>query len=272
MSVQAFIPQIWSASVLRSFEKASVFGSCLSRDYSGELKEAGDTVKVPIVAPVAVREYVRDSNITYDKAQGSTLDIKIDNCSYWALKADDLDTTQSKPAFLDAATKSAGYALRDAVDIDAAKVLAAGAGNKLFDTTPFPVKGNVTKLLAEISKTLDTQNVPRLGRWVVVPAFVAAELSLELIGKTTPDTQVVSEGWINKCFGMDIYLSNNCPQDNTVILAGVREAGTLITQIEKTEAMRDPNSFAELVRGLLLWKSAVLLPKGIVSAAVEEAV
>jgi len=272
MSVQNFIPKIWAASVLRSFEKASVFGSCLGRDYSGELKQSGDTVKIPIVGAVAVRNYTRNSNITYDQATGSTLDIVVDNCSYWALKADDLDVAQSKPAFLDACSKSAGYALRDAVDIDAAKVLAAGAGNKLYETTPYQINGDVTKLLAEISKTLDTANVPRAGRWVVLPPFVASELSLELIGKTTPDTQIVSEGWINRCFGMDIFMSNNCPKDaeeNSIILAGVKEAGTLIAQVEKTEAMRDPDSFAELVRGLLLWKTAVLLPAGIVAASVE---
>jgi len=275
MSVQDFIPTIWSASVLRSFEKASVYGSCLSRDYAGELKQSGDTVKIPIVGAVAVREYSRNEDISYDTATGTTLDVVIDNCAYWALRADDLDVAQSKPAFLDACTKSAGYALRDKVDIDAAEVLAAGAGSKLFEDTPFQVNGNVTRLLAEISKTLDTSSVPRSGRWVVLPPFVASELSLELIGKTTPDTQIVSEGWINRCFGMDIFMSNNCPQDaeeNSIVLAGVREAGTLIAQVEKTEAMRDPNSFAELVRGLLLWKTAVLLPAGIVAASVKPAV
>jgi hypothetical protein len=273
MSVQSFIPTIWAGSILRQFEKASVFGSCLSRDYSGELKQSGDTVKIPLISAVALRPYTRNSDITYDMASGSTLDIVVDQCDYWAIKVDDLDAAQSKPAFLDACTKSAGFALRDAVDQDAAAVLAAGAGSKLYSTTPFQVKGNVTKLLAEISKTLDTQNVPRSGRWCVLPAFVAAELSLELIGKITPDADVVSEGWINKCFGMNIFLSNNCPEDtsgNSIVLAGVKEAGTLITQVEKTEAMRDPNSFAELVRGLLLWKSAVLLPAGIVSAAVVD--
>jgi hypothetical protein len=275
MSVQSFIPTIWAASVLCQLEKASVYGSCLSRDYSGELKQVGDTVKIPIVGAVAVRPYTRNADISYDQATGSTLDIVIDNCSYWALKADDLDVVaQSKPAFIDACTKSAGYALRDAVDVDAAEVLATGAGNKLFEAAPFQVNGNVTRLLAEISKTLDTANVPRSGRWAVLPPFVAAELSLELIGKATPDTQIVSEGWINRCFGMEIFMSNNCPEDtdgNSIVLAGVREAGTLIAQVEKTEAMRDPNSFAELVRGLLLWKTAVLLSAGLVSAAVTPA-
>ena len=275
MSVKNFIPEIWSASVKRSFERASVFASCISREYAGELKNQGDTVRVPFVSPVEVREYQRNGSVTYDLAAGSTLDITVNNCLYFGIKADDLDTVQSSPNFLDAATKSGGHSLMNAVDVDCGKVLADGASIKLYETTPFPAAGganSVIRILSELSKTLDEADVPRSGRWCVLPPAIANELSVELVGKTTPDTEVVSEGWISRAMGFDLFMSNNCPKNaagNTLILAGVREAGTLITQIEKVESLRDTNSFADIVRGLMLWQAAVLLPSGIVSAAVD---
>jgi hypothetical protein len=276
MSVSSFIPTIWSASVLRNFERASVYASCLSRDYAGELKSQGDTVKVPVIGAVAVRPYARNQNITYDLATGSTIDITINNCNYFALKCDDLDKTQAAPNFLAAATKSGGFALRDAVDVDCGLTLAAAAGTKLHEDEPFnslTLAGAVIDLLSRLSTALDENDIPRADRWCVLPPFLANKLNKELIGVTVPDTQIVSEAWLSRCFGFDIYMSNNVPKNaagNYLVLAGVKQAGTLITQIENIEAMRDPNSFADLVRGIMLWQSAALLPSGIVSAAVTD--
>jgi hypothetical protein len=45
-NVTGLIPEIWSASILRGFEKAAVFTHCLSRLYQGDIK-VGNVVKVP---------------------------------------------------------------------------------------------------------------------------------------------------------------------------------------------------------------------------------
>ncbi|MDR3123691.1 MAG: hypothetical protein LBU16_07940 [Treponema sp.] len=85
------IPSIWSASILREFEKATVFGSCLSRLYEGEIKKVGDTVKVPRVGAVSVRPYVKRTPITYGDIDATTLDVVIDQSDYWALRAEDIE-------------------------------------------------------------------------------------------------------------------------------------------------------------------------------------
>jgi hypothetical protein len=71
---------------------------------------------------------------------------------------------------------------------------------------------------------------------------------------------------------MDVLMSNNLvtTSDGTKVIAGVQSAATLIIQIAKTETLRDQNSFSDLVRGLAVYTSAVLLPEGLVTALVEK--
>jgi len=275
-----FIPKIWSASILRGFEKASVFTSCLSRDYAGELQNMGDTVKVPKLNPVAVRDYQKGTPITYDEVTGSTQDIVIDQSKYWALKVEDIDILQSAPNFLDGATKNAAYALRDCIDKYSAEVLTAGAGKKLYTSTPFQVGSLIAtgaddkaiNLFTTLAMELDQLNVPRAGRFCVIPPYVLKALSMAVIKAGTPNTVPVSEGFITRVAGFDIFMSNNLVIDtdeNASIIAGIAQAGTHIMQITKTETLRDQKQFGDLVRGLALYKTAVLMPQAVITALVE---
>jgi len=282
MSIQNFIPSIWSASVLRGFEKASVFANCVSRDYAGEITGKGDVVKVPRLGPVAIRDYTRGGPISYDAVSGSTIDIAIDQEKYWALKADDVDQMQSAPAFLDGATKNAAYALRDTVDSYTAGILTAGAGNKLYESNPYSVDtptaqggDDVTiNLFTTLAQILDEANIPREGRFVVVPPFVVKSITLATIKAGMPNEKPISEGFISRIAGFDVFMSNNLKTDTDGIrvIAGISAAACHIMQIAKTETLRDQDSFSDLVRGLAVYTSKVLLPEGLVTALVEKPV
>lgn len=278
MSVTAFIPSIWSASVLRSFEKSSVFGSVLSRAYQGDAK-FGNVVKVPKVAAVSVRSYTMRTPITYDEASASTDDITIDQQSYWALKTEDIEKTQASADFLAAATKNAGYALRDTIDKYTAGILAAGAGITTdlgSSTTPLSIKStDVVGLFAILGQKLTEANAPTDGRWAIIPAWLHKKLVLAKIEKETPNSAIISDGYCGRFLGFDILVSNNVPVTSSKysVMAGVADCGTLITQINETEALRDPNQFGDLVRGLGVYTSKVLdgsvLAKAILSEAAE---
>ena len=280
MSVQNFTPTIWAASILRGFEKASVFANCVSRDYAGEVKGRGDVVKVPKIGPVSIKDYTRGGPISYDAVNGSTIDITIDQEKYWALKADDVDQMQSAPAFLDGATKNASYALRDTVDGYTAGILTTGAGTKLFAGTP-RIIGTPTAtgaddvtidLFTTLAMELDQLNIPRAGRFCVIPPYLVKAITLSTIKGGMPNEKPIAEGFISRIAGFDIYMSNNLildSDDNATIIAGIQAAATHILQIAKTETLRDKDSFSDLVRGLAVYTSAVLLPEGIVTALVQ---
>ncbi|MGM8224806.1 P22 coat protein - protein 5 domain protein, partial (plasmid) [Clostridium perfringens] len=57
MSVKNFIPQIWSARLLANLDKNLVYANAVNRDYEGEIKKFGDTVKINQMGDVTVKDY-----------------------------------------------------------------------------------------------------------------------------------------------------------------------------------------------------------------------
>ncbi len=81
--------------------------------------------------------------------------------------------------------------------------------------------------------------------------------------------------------GFRVYVSNNLPKIGTgpgttgtanqnsnygVIVAGHEAAVATAQQITKTESYRDPDSFADIVRGMHLYGRKILRPEAIVTA------
>ena len=86
---------------------------------------------------------------------------------------------------------------------------------------------------------------------------------------------------INNLHGFRVYVSNNLPKIGTgpgtsgapnqntnygVIVGGHDSAVATAQQITKTETYRDPDSFADIVRGMHLYGRKILRPEGIVTA------
>jgi hypothetical protein len=59
-----FIPEIWSAKILEDKKKAHVFGNLANRDYEGEIRNAGDQVRIPTVGVPTVNSYTRNNFAT----------------------------------------------------------------------------------------------------------------------------------------------------------------------------------------------------------------
>ena len=282
--VTKLIPVVWSKSILREFEKATVFGSCLSRLYSGEIQKAGDTVRIPRIGAVAVRPYTKGEPITYDAVDSSTIDITIDQSDYWALRAEDVEKLQAAPDFLDAATRNAAAALADKSDKYTAGVLKAGAGvTEDLGTSAAPISirsGETYGLFALIAQKLTENNIPQGGRWLVAPPWLYKKLVLAKARKDTPNGDITSNAFVGRFLGFDILVSNNVPYTTETIddkpvkvysvLAGIKDAGTLIHQITETESLRDPAQFGELVRGLSVYTAKVLQPTALALATIIE--
>jgi hypothetical protein len=269
---------------LREFEKATVFGSCLSRLYEGEIKMVGDTVRVPRVGAVSVRPYVKRTAISYDDIDSSTIDVTINHSDYWGLRIEDVEKIQSAPDFLDAATRNAAYALADKADQYVAGILKAGAGVvEDLGTAAAPISirsGETYGLFALIGQKLTENNIPQSGRWLVAPPWLYKKLVLAKARKDIPNGDIVANGYVGRFLGFDVLVSNNVPYTTETIdsesvkvysvLAGIRDCGTLIHQITETEILRDPAQFGALVRGLSVYTAKVLQPTALALATIIE--
>lgn len=61
MAITNFIPTIWSARLLHNLQKSLVFGQTgvINRDYEGEIKAYGDTVKINGIGAVTIGDYTK---------------------------------------------------------------------------------------------------------------------------------------------------------------------------------------------------------------------
>lgn len=63
MSLNSFIPQIWSETILAALQIQLIFGNLFNTDYEGELKQMGDTVRINAIGDVTVYNYTKDTDI-----------------------------------------------------------------------------------------------------------------------------------------------------------------------------------------------------------------
>lgn len=268
MAITNFIPEVWSASILEALRAKLVFPSLCNRDYEGDIREAGDTVHITGYDDVTVKKYTRGTNITVDAVTDANKGtLTIDQSDYFAFKVNDLDKVQAKADLTGNFTNSAAYnmalnvekyisGLMDRAATDPAKTISV--------TTP----SDAYLAVVEARKQLDKQNVPTEGRWIVVsPDFYALLLQdSRFIEGTEAGHNTLLNGVVGSVSGFTVVESNNVPTvsgnpSKQSIIAGTNAATTFAQQVNKVEAMRMQDDFADMVRGLDLYGGLVVRPE-----------
>ena len=272
MSVTNFIPTIWSARLLRHLDKKHVYANLLNRDYEGEIRNFGDTVKINQIGDVEIKDYTRNKDIDApDDLSGDQLTLTIDQAKYFNFSVDDVDNAQTNPKLMDKAMQRAGYGMNDVTDQFAANLLYIGvdSANVLgTDASPIvPTADDAYDALVDLSTLLTEANVPMDGRWVVIPAWYHGLLLKDkrFVGNGTDYNKAILEGGeVGVAAGFRVSLSNNVPNTSGAkykIIAGTNEAGSYAEQILKTEAYRPEKRFSDAVKGLHVYGAKVLQPK-----------
>lgn len=217
MSVENFIPTIWSARLLRHLDKRHVYLNLLNRDYEGEIKNFGDTVKVNQIGEVTIKDYTKGSDIEApEDLSGEQQELKIDQAKYFNFSVDDVDNAQTNPKLMDKAMERVAYGMNDVIDAYAANLLAINvhADNKIGDDeTPKTLdKTTAYDYLVDLGVELTEANVPTMGRWLVIPAWYHGLLLKDdrFVGNGTDYNKAILEGGeVGKGAGFTIYVSSN---------------------------------------------------------------
>ena len=292
-----FLPSIYSAKVLNFFRKASVVEAITNTDYSGEISNYGDSVKIIKEPVISVYDYTRGSDTTQTKLTDEELTLVVDSAKAFKFIVDDIERDMSHVNFKEVATSSAAYALRDSFDSSVIESMFSGVAS----SSPDHVLGadSATKLaadvydgagsidlgadsetdplnvLARMARLLDDANVPEEGRWFVAsPEFYeqlsqsgSKLLSVDFnAGQGSIRNGLVSSG---KLRGFNMYKSNNIAAVSSATgkcLAGHISSTATAQTIISTEVLRDPSSFGDIVRGLHVYGAKVLRDDALVSA------
>src|SRR5690606_20001035 len=218
MAITNFIPEVWSAALLKNLRDQLTYAQSgvINRNYEGDIARAGDTVHITSFADPATRAYTRNNTITYDVLTDATRALAIDQARYFAFSVDDIDKRQALPGFIAETTLGASYNLASDADTYVSGLMVAGvdAGNQLGSETVSDA-GDAYDLLVELRTLLTRSNTPHTGRFVAVPPeFYALLLKDERFIRldASGTTEGLRNAQVGRAAGFDVVESNVVPE------------------------------------------------------------
>jgi N4-gp56 family major capsid protein len=242
-----FIPEIWSDEVIAAYQK-NLKMSPLVKKMSMTGKK-GDKIHVPKPIRGAASAKVQDTAVNIQANVEQELEIEINRHFEYSRFIEDIVEVQALNSLRQFYTEDAGYQLALTVDTDlmncgtgfgdgtldlAAPTGAdwvnsnsyyfnAATGLSAFAASTVATGDNFTDVgFREAIKLLDDANVPMEDRCLIIPpAARKTVMGIErYVSSDFRDDRTVKSGLIGNVYGVDIYVSSNCP----TIEANVRGA------------------------------------------------
>lgn len=293
-----FIPTIWSAKMNAKFYAASVYASIMNTDWQGDISGLGDKVIINTAPDITISNYTVGQNLVYQSPTPSTVELNIDRGKVFAFAVSDVLAYQAKPDLMDTFSNDAAEQMKVNIDRDCLRDvlvdflgMASGAANRgatagarsaAFnlgtDNVPIALTGaNVLQKILELASVLDEQNIPESDRWLVIDPLTRTLLMQSNLAQAQfmgDATSPVRNGMIGRIDRFTVYVSNQLPRAlagqnftggaqagaaaRRAIIAGHRSAACFASQMTKTETLRNPNDFGDLVRGLQVYGHKVV--------------
>lgn len=277
----SFSPVNYSKKVLLILKKKAVYDLITNTEFEGEVNQQGDTVKIIQQPLVTVSNYTRGQQISIQGLTDSDISLVVDQGKYYAFPMDDVELKQEHVSFENMASDSAAYSLRDAIDVDMLSTINSGVSSSTAlgaVTVGFGPNNTYTPmdLMSRFCRLLDEQNVPEEDRWFVgSPAFyeVLRREDSKVIDAMVMGTSESAARDPRLFMNLNLHnfrmlKSNNLPTSGTVMLAGHKQSVATATSILESEMIRNPNSFGNIYRGLVVYGRKVLRSKALASATV----
>jgi len=283
------VPSFWSATLLEDLKKELVFGSLTNSQYIGEVRY-GQSVKVFNVSGAAITDYdpVDGFGTGWNPSRAAAQQVTtltIDQAKAFQFFIEDLEDRAVLVDLMSAIMRETTYNLRNVVDQYIAGLFEAGATPfAVNSTTQAEIAAQLTDtytfydLLVDVDTLMNKNNVPRNGRWIVVPAELRALLLKDnrfVANASSPQAYVsLLNGEVGQAAGFTVKMSNNVPalagtSGALRFYAGTNDALAFAYDVEKIETYRPENRFADAVKGLFVYGAKVIRPVCVYKVAVK---
>ena len=237
-AVDVFIPEIWSDEVIAAYKKSLKMAPLVKR--LPMIGKKGDTINIPKPVRGSANAKAEATAVTIQANLEGDLNISIDRHFEYSRLIEDIVDVQALASLRKFYTDDAGYALAVQVDDD---LLNCGTGFGDGTRTAAPTDGaawensnshyvNASSGLAlyqddtvatgdnfsdlafrEAIKILDDADVDMANRCLVVPPAARKTLmGIErFVSSDFRDPRTVQSGLIGEIYGVEIYVSSNCP-------------------------------------------------------------
>ena len=240
-----FIPEIWSDEIVAAYKSNLVLANLVRK--MNHVGKKGDTIRIPAPTRGSASAKAANTEVTLIAATETDVSVSINSHYEYSRMIEDITDVQAQPSLRKFYTDDAGYALAKQVDsqlfalgktfgddngagsdwihsnsfyIDAGNGIAAYAANTVAATDLF-----TDLAFRQLVQQLDDNDVPMDGRFLVIPPSVRNTImgidryqSSDFV-----DGRGVQNGNIGQLYGIDIYVSSNCP---VVALAANNTAST----------------------------------------------
>ena len=179
---------------------------------------------------------------------------------------------QNSPKAIPGLMKKAAYNMADTVDqFITGQYASAGTVITAASVSASSVLVNVS----DFALALDENNVPRVGRWLVVPPWYHQKLWQAATGgiaynATTKvfDDGMLRNGFVGNICGFDIFVSNNLYESSagsvSYVMAGTNEAISFASQLAEIEPVfQRETTFDNAIRGLYIYGAKVVKPEAL---------
>jgi hypothetical protein len=290
-----FIPEIWSGKLVEKFYAATVLGAIANTDYEGEIRNQGDLVNIRTRPTITISDYEVNQDLTVQRPSSTPTSLLIDKGKYFNLALDDVMEIQSDIDLLSTWAEDASEQMKIAVDTDVLGALSSVTDTDISDLNKSDNSGAISgdinlgdyggpvyvnaasqgtgigndnsndraiiDFITDMGQVLDEQNIPESGRWLIIPAWLAARIKrseLKDASLSGDGTSILRNGRLGMIDRFTIYLSNlllplGGYADEWPLLFGTNAALTFASQFTKMETIRSERSFSNLLRGLQIY-------------------
>ena len=280
MAYEKFIPSVWSESIHRELERDCVFVEDCNRQYEGLVSKKGDSVHILGVGKPNIKTLDRE-NADGDIDGAETIEdndiiLNINQVRYFNYKVGDIDKAQAVGGLMDALSGETSECLANEMDKYIANFAIDPKVSKLTSAATVVTKDNVLDILDDAILKLQENDVSiSKGVTVTVSPRFYKLFKQAYIGKDTANSEELKNGKVAMYGNVTVKISNNvCKTDSGAtdnIMIRTKRAIAFVNPLTHTEAYRPEKSFADAVKGFILFDGVVAREKEIVNINVKYA-
>ena len=264
MAIDTFIPTVWSEHLLNALDRKYVAVANCNREYEGDIREKGNTVKICGLNPIMVSNYTKNSNMTAPQALSDTyMELKIDQAKYFNFQIDDIDRAQTQPKLMDLALKNAANALANTADSYVLGLITKAdtqieCGQLSADTI-------LDKILSARTKILSNSDCSIEDIVLEVSPEVAECIFKAKLTSQDCNTELMENGCIGNIFGCKVFVTKNIHRfqvddynSTQSCVMRTKRAIAYAEQLSEVDAYRPELRFADAVKGLHLYGAKIV--------------
>ena len=272
MAINDFISTVWSETLYSELKKEYVGVANCSRDFEGEIKAQGDTVKINGITGVTTFVYDKNTDFseTLQTLDSTATTLEITQARAFNFQIDDIDRAQQNPKLMQHAMSEAAAALADRADRFVYGLYSQIEQSQTMDHTGVTTY-MIPDVLLSVREKLMKANVPGSAELSLeVPPVVATRILKSRMLRSSDNTEAITKGYIGTYLGFKVNVSNNIyatSDDEGIFYKCYARTGRAITfaeQLNSVEAYRPENRFADAVKGLHLYGAKIVYPKELV--------